>query len=110
MEQKTKKKSHIAQSIKSIIGLIFNVIEFILFIRLISKLLGANSANVLIHDIYAVTQPFVSIFEGIFPQFSIQIAGNIGVLEPETIIAMLVIALIAWVVKKIITPHTGSRM
>jgi len=110
MEQKPKNKSHIAQNIKNIIGLILNFIEFILFIRLISKLLGANSGNVFIHDIYSFTQPFVRIFEGIFSQYSVQIGGNIGVLEPETIIAMLIIAIIAQAVKKIIPPHTGSRM
>jgi ABC-type Co2+ transport system permease subunit len=103
MEQKTKQKSHIAQSI---VGAIFGVIEAILAFRLIFKLLGANPENVFVNGIYTVTQPFVGIFEGIFPQISIK--GTAGV-EPATLIAMAVIILLSWAVMKIITPRTGNR-
>ena len=104
MEQKTKQKSHIAQSIFSVI---FGVIEAILAFRLIFKLLGANPDNVFVNGIYAVTQPFVGIFEGIFPRFSSKGAEGF---EPATLIAMAVIILISWAVMKIFTPRTGNRV
>ena len=104
MEQKTKRKSHIAQSI---VGVIFGVIEAILAFRLIFKLLGANPGNVFVNGIYNITQPFVGIFEGIFPQFSTKGAEGF---EPATLIAIVVIILISWAVMKIITPRTGNRI
>jgi hypothetical protein len=104
MEQKTKQKSHVAQNI---VGVIFGLIEAILAFRLIFKLLGANPENVFVNGIYTVTQPFVGIFEGIFPRFSTKGAEGI---EPATLIAMAVIILISWAVMKIITPRTGNRL
>jgi len=104
MEPKTNQVSHDAQRIFSVI---FGVIEAILAFRLIFKLLGANPENVFVNGIYTVTQPFVGIFEGIFPQFSIK--GSEG-FEPATLIAMAVIILISWAVMKIITPRTGNRI
>ena len=104
MEQKTKQQSHI---VPRIVGVIFGVIEAILAFRLIFKLLGANPENVFVNGIYTFTQPFVGIFEGIFPQFSTK---GVEGFEPATLIAMAVIILISWAVMKIITPRTGNRV
>ncbi len=93
----TKQESRTAQRI---IYAIFGLIEAILAFRLIFKLLGANPDNGFVHSIYAVSQFFVGIFEGIFPR--------ITVFEPATLIAMVVIALIAWVVLKLIKPRIGN--
>jgi ABC-type Co2+ transport system permease subunit len=102
MEQKTKQKSYILQRI---IGIIFGVIEAVLAFRLIFKLLGANTENAFVHGIYAVTQSFVGIFEGIFSQFTIKGMETTEFLEPATVIAMVVVALVAWAVLKLIRPR-----
>ena len=58
--------------------------------------------------IYAFTQPLVGVFEGIFSSATINGAETTLVFEPATLIAMVVIALIAWVVLKLITPRSGT--
>ena len=103
---KTKQDSNIAQRI---IYTIFGVISAVLAFRLIFKLLGANPENVFVRGIYAFTQPIVGVFEGIFSSATINGAETTSVFEPATLIAMVVIALIAWVVLKLITPRSGNR-
>src|SRR5665648_287466 len=85
----TKHESHTAQRI---IGSLFGIIEIILAFRLVFKLLGANSTNGFVQGLYNITQPFV------------------GVFEPETLLAMVVIALIALIVLKLIKPRAGDQV
>ncbi len=103
---KTKQDSNIVQRI---IYTIFSVISAALAFRFIFKLLGANPENVFVRGIYASTQPIVSIFEGIFSSATINGAETTASFEPATLIAMVVIALISWVVLKLITPRSGNR-
>ena len=103
----TKLESHTAQRI---VGIIFSVIEIILAFRLIFKLLGANPKNDFVHGIYAATQFFVGAFEGIFSRVTTSGAETTAVFEPATLIAMVVIALIAWAVLKLMTPHIETRV
>ena len=102
----TKHESHTAQRI---IGSLFGIIEIILAFRLVFKLLGANSTNGFVQGLYNVTQPFVGIFESIFARGSISTTETVGIFEPETLIAMVVIALIALIVLKIIKPRSGDH-
>jgi heme/copper-type cytochrome/quinol oxidase subunit 4 len=103
----TEPESHTANRI---VGVIFAVIEVILAFRLIFKGLGANPTNGFVRGIYAVTQFLVRIFEGIFSRATTSGAETTAVFEPATLIVMVVIALIAWVVLKLMTPHTGTRV
>lgn len=98
----TKAESHTA---KTIVGAIFGVIEIILGFRLVFKLLGANPDNGIVKAIYNVTQFFVGIFEGIFGKVTVTGA----VFEPATLIAMVVVALAAWLILKLMTPRISSR-
>jgi heme/copper-type cytochrome/quinol oxidase subunit 4 len=115
MEQMTKQtetrntepESHTA---KRIVGVIFAVVEVILAFRLIFKGLGANPTNGFVRGIYGVTQFLVGIFEGIFSRATTSGAETTAVFEPATLIVMVVIALIAWGVLKLMTPHTGTRV
>ena len=115
MEQMTKQtetrniesESNTAQRI---VGIIFGVIEVILAFRLIFKLLGANPKNGFVHGIYAVSQFLAGIFEGIFSRVTTNGAQTTATFEPATLIAMVVIALIAWGVRKLMTPRIGTRM
>jgi heme/copper-type cytochrome/quinol oxidase subunit 4 len=104
--RKTKQDSNTAQRI---IGTIFGVIQAALAFRLIFKLLGANPENGFVRGIYAITQLFVGIFEGIFSSAATNGAETTAVFEPATLIAMVVIALIAWAVLKLSTPRSGNR-
>jgi len=73
------------------------------------KLLGANAENDLVKILYGITGFFVSLFEGIFSRITINEASG-AVFEPATLLAMVVIALLAWVVMKLMTPRAGSRV
>jgi len=102
----TKQESHMGQTI---IGIIFGAIEILLAFRLVFKLLGANLTNGFVHGIYTVTQFIVGIFEGIFSQATTGGIETTSVFEPATLIAMMVVALIAWGVMKLIKPRSGNR-
>ncbi|NLC84452.1 MAG: YggT family protein [Ruminococcaceae bacterium] len=94
---------------KRIVGVVFGVIEIILGLRLIFKLLGANPDNGFIKIIYNITQFFVGIFEGIFAKISLNDAG-LAVFEPATLIAIILVALIAWLVLKLMSPRISNRV
>lgn len=103
---KIKQSSNVAQRI---IYTISSVILVLLAFRFIFKLFGANPDNVFVRGIYAFTQLFVGIFEGIFSTATINGAETTAIFEPATLIAMVVIALIFSVVLKFITPSRGNR-
>ena len=111
--QNVQTETHSAQAeshpAKRIVSVLFSAVEIILCIRLILKLLGANAGNSFIKILYGITGFFVNLFEGIFSRVTINESSG-AVFEPATLIAMVVIALIAWIVLKLMTPRTGSSV
>lgn len=95
-----------SHTMQRVVGVFFGIIEFVLALRLVLKLLGANSENVLVQGLYDFTQPLVGIFTSIFEQKEVSITANVGTFEPETLIALVVVALIAMIVQKLIMPRT----
>ena len=75
-----------------IIYLVFGVIESLIAIRVILELLAANPSAGFTSLIYNVTQPFVALFQGVFPDA--QSKGS--VLEVSSLLAILVYALLAF--------------
>lgn len=71
----------------------FSVLEVVLGLRLLFRLLGANTENGFITLLYGLTHVFVSPFNGIFND---QTLGNHSVLEVSTLIAIALYALIGW--------------
>src|SRR5919197_5617595 len=74
------------------IWLLFGVIEGLIVIRFVLKALGANPAAGFAQFIYGITAPLVAPFVGLFGNPS----ANGSVLELQSIIAMIVYALLAW--------------
>ena len=111
--QNIQTETHSAQEeshpAKRIVGVVFSAVEVILGLRLILKLLGANAENSFIRFLYGITDFFVNLFAGIFSRVTIN-EGSGAVFEPATLIAMVVIALVAWGVLKLMTPRSGSRV
>ena len=85
-----------------IVYFIGGVLEIFLGLRLILKLLGASAGNAFVPFIYNVTRIFVLPFSGIFSTAVTQGAETEAVFEPATIIAMLIYALLAWGIVKLI--------
>lgn len=95
---------------RRIITVIFSLIEVMLGFRFFFKLIGANPENVFVKGLYAFTQFFVGIFEGIFSVATTPGAETEAVFEPATLIAIIVVALIAWAIMKLISSGSTSQV
>jgi uncharacterized protein YggT (Ycf19 family) len=79
--------------------LVFGTIEGLLLIRLVLKLLGANPQAGFSTFIYGLTDVFMAPFRNLLPT----VGGSSGaVLETSVVIALIVYALIAWVLARLI--------
>ena len=79
------------------IYLVFGLIEAVLLIRFVLKALGANAEAGFAQFIYGMTGPLVAPFLGLFgtPQ-----AASGATLELHTLIALVIYALVAWLLGK----------
>ncbi|HEV2404434.1 MAG TPA: YggT family protein [Ktedonobacterales bacterium] len=81
-----------------IIYFILGIIETLLVIRLVLKLLAANPNAGFSNLIYGVTNPLVAPFQGVFPDAG----AHSGVLELAALLAIIVYALLAWGIVKLV--------
>lgn len=83
---------------------VFALIEGLIAIRLILKALGANQAAGFAQFIYSITAPLVAPFVGMFnnPTY------GASVLELSSIVAMIVYALAAWLLGKLVWILVGE--
>lgn len=83
-----------------LINFLVGIVQFGLGLRFIFKLLAANSANQFVSFIYSVTQPLVLPFIGIFGPVS---AENAGVVEWSVLVAMIVYAILSYILVELVT-------
>lgn len=88
---------------------IVGILEVLLAFRLIFKLLGANPSSGFVSFIYSISQVFMVPFTAIFRSAATHGIETKAVLEPSTIIAMIVYALIAWGIVKLIIIMRGQQ-
>ncbi|HZK55749.1 MAG TPA: YggT family protein [Desulfosporosinus sp.] len=81
---------------------VLGVLEVLLAFRLVFKLLGANPQSPFVSIIYSISQAFLSPFSGIFKSAVNKGFETQSVLEPTTMIAMIVYAVVAWGIVKLI--------
>ena len=75
-----------------VIWFLVSLIDALIAMRFFMRLLGANYGADFVRFIYGVTAPLVAPFRAIFPQ-----SGNGNyVLEPESLVAIVIYSLIAW--------------
>lgn len=112
MEKKleTRNSSSEGSMAKRIVMVLFSLIEVILGFRFVFKLMGANPSNVFVKGLYDVTQIFVGVFEGIFSKATTTGAEATAIFEPATLIAIIVVGLIAWGVMKLMSQRTHSEV
>ncbi|MFX4262520.1 YggT family protein [Pelotomaculum propionicicum] len=94
---------------KKIVYYILGVLEVLFAFRLIFKLLGANPGSAFVSFIYTVSGVFAAPFNGIFRSAVTEGIETKSVLEPTTIIAMIVYALIAYGVARLIEIYRTPR-
>lgn len=78
--------------------LIFAVIDVVILIRIVLKVLGANTAVPFTNFVYGVSDFFLAPFRGLFPVF----ASGRSVFEPSAVIALAVYALIGYLLARLI--------
>ncbi len=88
---------------------ILGAVEIFLAARLVFKLLGANPNSGFVSFIYAVTGALVAPFQAIFHVTTTTGVETTSVLEPSTIIAMLVYAIVAWGLGKLIAISMAGK-
>ncbi len=85
--------------VSQLIWLFFGIVEILIGLRVLLKLIGANPANGFASFIYNAAALFLSPFFGLIGSPS---AGSV-VLEVPSLIAMLVYALLGWLIVRVIT-------
>jgi hypothetical protein len=91
--------------VKRIVGVVFGLIEVILAFRLVFSFQEANLTNSFVRFIFNITQFFVGLFSGIFSNVTISMIETKVVFEPETLIAIVVVALVSWSILELMSPR-----
>jgi len=88
---------HVNQEIlQRVTGLIqwgIGILNFLLCLRYLLKLMGANPSNSIAQFVYSSTEPFLSTFEGLIN--SAQLGGTI--LEFNVLIAIAIYGVLGWI-------------
>jgi|SRR5665647_755234 len=87
---------------RRIVYYILGILEALFAFRLVFKILGANPGSIFVSLIYTISGAFLAPFNGIFRTAVNKGMETQSVLEPTTIIAMIVYALIAYGVVRLI--------
>ena|SRR5579859_2322408 len=87
------------------IYVVLGALDALLIIRFVLKLLAANPSAGFTSFIYGITAPFVLPFQGVFPSPQ----TNASVLEVSTLLAIIVYALLAWLIVSVIGALTTRR-
>jgi|SRR5450432_727504 YggT family protein len=85
--------------IVNIIYFLFGLLIVLLGVRVVMHMLSANTGNGFADFIYGITQPFVALFAGLFANPSL---GGTAVLELTTLAAIVVYAILAWVIGRVV--------
>ncbi len=84
------------QKTEYVIYYFLGALEILLAFRLVLKITGASLSSGFVGLIYGLSGIFVLPFEGIFRRGVSQGLETASVLEPSTIVAMIVYAILAW--------------
>ena len=93
-----------AYRLTQLMNQVFGLIEGLIAIRLLLKVLGANPSTGFAQFIYGITTPLVEPFLGLFNNPTYQ---N-GVLELSSIVALIVYALVAWLLGRLVWVLVGE--
>jgi hypothetical protein len=85
-----------SQTVEYLVYFLFGFLEVLLAFRLILKLMGANVGSSFVAMIYGITSIFILPFEGIFRRFVTQGVETAAILEPATLVAIIVYAVVCW--------------
>jgi len=104
-----KKKDDNNSQSKRYIYYALGLLEVFFAFRFVFKILGANTESTFVSFIYSATNLFLTPFTGIFRMAVSDGIETKSVLEPTLIIAMIVYALIAWGIVKLIDISSNHK-
>lgn len=97
------------QTVGYLVYFIFGALEVLLVFRLVLKLTGANASSAFVSLIYGLTEIFTLPFEGIFSKGYAQGVETTSILEPATLVAIVVYAALAWGIVRLIRILSGEK-
>ncbi len=98
-----------SQTLTRSIYFLFGLIDVLLLFRLVFKITGANPLSGFVSFIYALTQIFIAPFAGIFSSATTPGAETTAVFEPATLVAIIVYAVLAWGIAKLVAILSGRK-
>jgi hypothetical protein len=98
-----------SQSYEYLIYFLFGALDILLAFRLVLKVAGASINSAFVAGIYGLSGIFTWPFEGIFRKGFTQGIETTSVLEPATIVAILVYAILAWGIVKLVRISSGEQ-
>lgn len=109
VEDTSQRQANLSYAVTTLVSVLFGALEVVLLLRLLFRLLGSNRASSFVSWLYSESHPFIAPFNGIFND---QTLGSQGVFEASTLIAVLIYALLAWLVvwllKAALVPRSAS--
>lgn len=104
-----KRESTGPQTIEYVVYFVFGLLEILLAFRFILRLLGASVASSFVSFIYNLSAIFTWPFQGIFHSGVTEGVETASVFEPATLIAILVYAILAWIVVQVVRILSGEK-
>ncbi len=98
-----------SQTVEYLVYFLFGALEVLLAFRLVLKLTGASISSAFVGLIYGLTGVFILPFEGIFRRGFAQGVETTSILEPSTLVAIVVYAFLAWGIVKLIRILSGEQ-
>ena len=108
--EQVKVEASETQTAEYFVWYLFGALEILLAFRLILKLLGASLASGFVRMVYGLSGIFIMPFEGIFRKAVAQGVETTAVLEPATLVALLVYAILAWGIVQLINISSGEKL
>ena len=105
----TKGEATSSQTVEYSIYFFFGALEILLAFRLVLKLMGASVLSGFVGMLYGLTGIFILPFEGIFRRGFTQGIETTSVLEPSTLVAIIVYAVLAWGIVKMVRILSGEQ-
>lgn len=99
-----------SQTIEYLVYFFFGLLDILLAFRLVFKLAGAGTSSAFVSFIYSLTGIFILPFEGIFSRGVSQGLETTSVLEPATLVALVVYAVVSLGIVKLIHILSGEQL
>lgn len=98
-----------SQTIVNLIYYLFGAIEVLLAFRLVLKMLGASMSSGFVTFIYNLSGIFIMPFEGIFRKGYAPGLETSSIIEPSTLVALIVYVILAWGIVELIRIASGEQ-